>query len=210
MLNSFASASACAAASAELFNARPIVLALRCSIRIWFVVHRSLAVVRTDNSGRGTAAVPRADSLCPPPPPPLARLERRRDRVLCVCLHALSSFQRTDISERPERSAHARVAVDSCLPSLAAGLADRVQGNLPRLLSLPSLVNPFFLRLASESGASELAQQMSSCVGKCRLKNLAVFPGTKKARCLDFSANSPLPLQRVSHAERLESMAYKN
>jgi len=47
-----------------------------------------VAFVRTDNSGRPIAAASRADSLS------LSSLEKRRRAV--KCLHALSSFQRTD------------------------------------------------------------------------------------------------------------------
>jgi len=85
-------------------------LALRCSIRIWSHGSPPPAFVRTDNWGRAITAVPRADSL--------VRLHAHSQgcsRFIVtgfrVCLHALSSFQRTDISKRPRRFAHARVSL---------------------------------------------------------------------------------------------------
>ena len=84
--------------SGKPFNARPIWL-LRCSIRFICRGFPPVAFARTDNSGR-----------------PILRLHaltlivRRRSLRLrfassvetgCVCLHALSSFQRTDLPVVP-------------------------------------------------------------------------------------------------------------
>ena len=79
-------------------------MALRCSIRYLIVVHRQPPLSGLTTSEAEFAA-PRADSHCPTSLLPLTRLELRRDGS-CVCLHALSSFQRTDISRRPGRLAH--------------------------------------------------------------------------------------------------------
>jgi hypothetical protein len=61
-------------------------------------------VVRTDNSGRPILRR-HALTLIVWPHSRACALELRQDGF-CVCLHALSSFQRTDISKRPGRFAH--------------------------------------------------------------------------------------------------------
>jgi len=106
------------------------------------------AFVRTDNSGRPIAAMRRADSLSParvanlrsrhlagtgllrtcPPPPADAGIGRTS------CLHALSSFQRTD-----------RLCARGAQPPgkrRTGCIAGRVQGNLLRLLEGSNPVNP--------------------------------------------------------------------
>jgi hypothetical protein len=79
--------------------------------------------------------------------------------------------------------------------SRRAGIADRVWGNLLRLLRLLAFVNPLeplFLRLPFFKGGASGWLRCRSSVRKCRRTNLAVFPGTEKARCT-VSADSPLP-----------------
>jgi hypothetical protein len=85
--------------------------------------------------------------------------DSRRSRFdvtgFCVCLHALSSFQRTDFPKAPWVLPPPLALPSTLLSSLAAGLADRAQGNLLRLLSLLSLVNhflPLFFQRLSDRG----------------------------------------------------------
>ncbi len=75
----------------------------------------------------------RADSLSPDSARERNGLALPSDDGLCVCLHALSSFQRTD--RLRARGAQPHQQRFGCL-------ADRVQGNLLRLLEPSDPVNP--------------------------------------------------------------------
>src|SRR5512143_1531753 len=86
--------------------------------------------------------MPHADSHC-------LRSLRSLNRV-CVCLHALSSFQRTGLRAFCASARHATRglpsarALTTARPAAHPGnAADRVQGNLLRLLVEPTLVNIF-------------------------------------------------------------------
>jgi len=97
MLKSFAFRPADAGASAELFNARPIGSALSSDVMSWFAASRR---------ARTTPDRPRTRRHA------LTLIVRRRSlrncfasavETGCVCLHALSSFQRThDPRSRPD------------------------------------------------------------------------------------------------------------
>src|SRR5947209_3707123 len=79
-------------AQGQLVNARPIWL-LRCSIRFILGGSSPVAFARTANSGRPISQR-HPLTLCLPPHRLLSLAMQRLTG--CVCLHALSSFQRTD------------------------------------------------------------------------------------------------------------------
>jgi hypothetical protein len=168
MLNSLSPRrTACAASPGEqLFNARPIGSALFNPL--FDRGSPPASVVRTDNSGKPilwchalTLIVRRGVQAF--------ALQLRRDGF-CVCLHALSSFQRTDISKRPRRLAHTRVCFDSL--SVEAPLARPRQGNFSILLSsLASSTSfwPLLNFLRPNARGCEGATRCSN-FGKCRVK----------------------------------------
>jgi hypothetical protein len=94
------------------------------------------------------------------------------------------------------------------LSSLAAGLADRAQGNLLRLLSLLSLVNHFLPLFFRGCQTVAGAEQLVSSVEGSAVNEPGSIPGTKKV-CHLACGKLSAALQRVSRAERLKSMAYK-
>jgi len=89
MLNSLALLRTCTLSpakridKAQLFNARPIKLALRCSIRyLCIVVRRQSPLHGLTNSGRPKNATPRADSHC-------LKAKGLSTGFVCVCTHYL-------------------------------------------------------------------------------------------------------------------------
>jgi hypothetical protein len=110
-----------AAPEEQLFNARPMFFGSALFNPLFDHGSPPASVVRTDNSGR---PIPRRHALIliVRRHSPACAVELRRDGS-CVCLHALSSFQRTDNSKRPGRSAHDsrllrlfRAAASACRP----------------------------------------------------------------------------------------------
>jgi hypothetical protein len=154
--------------------------------------------------------MPRADSL--------VRFRTRHSRDsrfsgtgFCVCLHALSSFQRTDISKRPWRFAHTGVWLRRSFRRRRRFARPR-SGELTEITIAICCCQPFFRSLSKYLGAALLGTALTAnfrASGNAVGPKLAVFPGTGKVRCLVFSKLSAA-LQRVSRAECSESMAYKN
>ena len=131
-------------------------LALRCSIRSVICGSSPVAFARTDNWGR---PIPRRHTLTlivsffarAPLSVRRARVTARSRQPLrpvakketgCVCLHALSSFQRTDFTGLSWRRP------DSPMKPRSTSSADRLLGNLLRLLEPSAPVN-----LANSAGA---------------------------------------------------------
>jgi hypothetical protein len=111
-------------------------LALRCSIRFgcsWFAASRQSPDWKFRSAD---SATPCADSHCPCPSRTPEGPNSRNDAG-CMCLHALSSFQRTDA----ESGLHPIPDTSNCPPShspsaLRVAPPVRVQWNLARLLKL--------------------------------------------------------------------------
>ena len=76
--------------------------------------------------------------------------------LVCACTHYLV-FKEPTTQSALGALPHARVGIDSVFRVVAAGLPDRVQGNLLRLLSLLSLVNHFLPRCETFSEAVSIS-----------------------------------------------------